>query len=463
MRILLINTNAEKTPQVVLPMGACRVATAAAAAGHDVQLLDLAFTRDPVRQVAKHLAAWPPEAIGLSIRNLDNCDALAPRSYLPGLRAIADACRPAGVPLLLGGAAVGLLPDALRAELGATAAVAGAGEQVFPALLDALARGEDPTCLPGVTTAAGTTPPAHDCAMPALPAEPARWLPLARYQAYATAYPLLTKRGCPGACCYCTYPLLEGTAWQLHAPDALAEEVHAASMKGFRHVEIVDSIFGLPADHTLACCATLARRHSLPMSTMDLNPAACTVELAEAMNAAGFAAVGISADSASDTMLATLQKGFDTKQLHRAVHAVRRLRAQRLWLFLLGGPGETEHTVNETVRFIEGLPATDLVYVTLGVRLLPGTLLHQRLRDEGHALDAEALLAPTFYHSPHIGPARILEKLETCTFPSRNIVSLHDSTHRLVPLLQRACALVDGAAPYWRHLAAFTPWKRIVR
>jgi len=90
------------------------------------------------------------------------------------------------------------------------------------------------------------------------------------------------------------------------------------------------------------------------------------------MNAAGFTAVGITVESGSDTMLDSLNKGFMTEDIWRARGNLSRLNARKMWIFMLGGPGETEKTVRETAAFIESLPHSDLVMVTHGIRVLPG-------------------------------------------------------------------------------------------
>src|SRR5437773_12568636 len=68
MRVLLISANQEQSPDPVAPLGVCYVATAAAAAGHDVEVLDLCFVSD-VEHAAREdpaslpgVASWTPGA-----------------------------------------------------------------------------------------------------------------------------------------------------------------------------------------------------------------------------------------------------------------------------------------------------------------------------------------------------------------------------------------------------------------
>ena len=49
MRVLLVSANQERSPDPVAPLGMAYVATATAAAGHDVATLDLCFETDVAR------------------------------------------------------------------------------------------------------------------------------------------------------------------------------------------------------------------------------------------------------------------------------------------------------------------------------------------------------------------------------------------------------------------------------
>src|SRR5512135_1407547 len=142
LKVLIIATNRNRHPAPVLPYGACMVAEAAAAAGHRVELLDLMFQADPLEAAASALRRFPADVIGLSVRNLDNNDMQSPTEYVTDLAAVARTVkRLSPAPLVLGGPAVGIMPEALLRRTGAAVAVLGDGELAFPALLRALDNG----------------------------------------------------------------------------------------------------------------------------------------------------------------------------------------------------------------------------------------------------------------------------------------------------------------------------------
>ena len=78
-RVLLVSTNRERQPYPVVPNGLACVASALDAAGHRVRFLDLCFAADPVATAREAARTFRPDIIGLSVRNIDNSDAIALR------------------------------------------------------------------------------------------------------------------------------------------------------------------------------------------------------------------------------------------------------------------------------------------------------------------------------------------------------------------------------------------------
>ncbi|MBM4293900.1 MAG: hypothetical protein FJ126_03225 [Deltaproteobacteria bacterium] len=106
MRVLLIDTNRKADLLAAPPLGLAYVAGAAAAAGHEVRVRDLCFLPPPQAkgQLEKTVKHSNPQAVGLSVRDLDNCNLLHPVSNLPEVRAIAAGLRRlTSAPLVVGG------------------------------------------------------------------------------------------------------------------------------------------------------------------------------------------------------------------------------------------------------------------------------------------------------------------------------------------------------------------------
>ena len=69
---------------------------------------------------------------------------------------------------------------------------------------------------------------------------------------------------------------------------------------------------------------------------------------------------------------------------------------RRNGFLLLGGPGETKETVEESLAFAEALHL-DGLKITVGLRIYPGTVLHSVAVAEGVVKLDDDLLWPRFY------------------------------------------------------------------
>ncbi len=82
MRVLLIAANTEQTGMITLPLGLELVNVAVRLAGHESRVLDLNFAKGAAAAVRDALHAFNPDAIGISVRNIDTVPLPDPDSWL---------------------------------------------------------------------------------------------------------------------------------------------------------------------------------------------------------------------------------------------------------------------------------------------------------------------------------------------------------------------------------------------
>ena len=151
MRILLVSANREHLPDPIFPLGLAYVAGAVQKAGYEVDVADLCFGRHPLEELRAQVARFQPQVIGLSLRNVDNAAYPLTVDYLALHRKVVDALHDASnAPVVLGGSGFSILPQAYMHELDGDWGIAGEGERVFVALLQALENGRDPSAIAGV-------------------------------------------------------------------------------------------------------------------------------------------------------------------------------------------------------------------------------------------------------------------------------------------------------------------------
>lgn len=466
MRVLLIYSNQSRELVPAPPVGLSYVASAAEEAGHTVRVLDLAFADDLIGDIRREVAAFAPEVVGLSVRNIDNVVLQrfdSPLAFLQQQVATirAAARRPDGgpVPLILGGPAISILAEGSLSLLDADYAVVGEGEAAFPALLDALANGGAVDAIPGLCYwQDGVARRTATTLMRGFSGSGLeRWVRWEDYQDAGGTWPIQTKRGCPMKCVYCAYPLVEGQRFRRREAREVVDEIEQVLRTARpRTFEFVDSTFNLPAAHSIEICEEILRRGiKANFTAMGVNPADVPPELFPLMKRAGFNSVMITPEAACDTMLENLGKGFTMREVGNCLERIRAARLKSMWFFMLGGPGETMASCEESIAFAErNLTGRHFAAVFFtGVRLLPGTLLARKVIERGEFPPDADFSAGTFYFSPLLDQQAVLDRIHLAVTRNPSIVQAAEGgasgAQGMMYAVLRRCGV---APPYWRFL-----------
>ncbi len=399
MKVLLISGNREDVDIRVPALGLACIAAACEKAGHEVNLLDLLVERDPGSAVIQAVSNFRPEAIGVSVRNIDDQRMRNPRFLLDQARETVAWCRETSTaPIILGGAGFSILPQAILEYLGADMGIQGEGEMVFPELLKQLEAGEALEGLPGLflkdkPTAAIRTF-AKDLDMLPLP-EPSlisRSLSGAR----DAPVPVQTRRGCPFSCSYCSTPTIEGRLVRWRSPESVVSWIARWVAEGFRSFYFVDNTFNLPYSYATDLCSKLAAAGLNISWRCILFPGKLNPGLIEALAQAGCKEVSIGFESGSESVLRRMNKQYDLSEVHDASDLLRKHGIRRMGFLMLGGPGETKESVEESLAFADGLDL-DALKLSIGIRIYPNTDVAEAALEEGIIASERDLLLPRFY------------------------------------------------------------------
>jgi radical SAM superfamily enzyme YgiQ (UPF0313 family) len=402
MRVLLISVITENLYMTVLPLGPAYVAAAARDAGHDVRMLSLRSGRDDYPETLKSvLEEFRPEAIGISLRNVDD-QTMKDTAFLVGpVKKTVEVCKSLSpAPVVLGGAGYSIFPRSALAYTGADMGIRGEGEAAFVMLLDRLSAGKDPSDVPGLYLPGGKTenPPSlprtlDDYTMP---------LPHVHLEIPKDApddpiwMPIQTRRGCPMDCSYCSTSAIEGRHLRKYSPAKVVRNIREYVDAGITHFFFVDNTFNFPASYAEELCDRIISEKLEIRSRCIVYPHKVEQRLVKKMADAGFREVSLGFESGSQTLLKEFNKRFSIEDVRRISGLYKQQGIFQMGFLMLGGPGETRETVKESLEFVDEL-ALDLVKVSVGIRIYPHTLLADTAIREGKITSHDDLLYPAFY------------------------------------------------------------------
>ncbi len=344
----------------------------------EVQFADLTFERD-VTGLRRRIRSFAPDLVGVHTKSL---------TMLRALR-IASLARAAGAVSVAGGPDAASRPDAYLAG-GYDLVAFGEGEATLLDLARCVVRDEPIAGRPG-TIVTGTGGPIRGPARPflrdldELPLPAWDLVDMSRYLAHwhrrtgERRAAVLTSRGCPFDCSWCSKPTF-GRSFRQQSPDRVLRELRALqNLYDVDYVRFCDDVFGIHRawieelldrmiDQRLGIQFECLARVDL------LKP-----DLLKRMREAGLARVYVGVESGSQKMLDLMNRGTRLEQIERAATALRREGIRQFWFLMLGYPGESLEDIESTLALFRRFSPEEYS-VSLAVPL-PGTRFFELVRD----------------------------------------------------------------------------------
>jgi anaerobic magnesium-protoporphyrin IX monomethyl ester cyclase len=398
MKILLVqppypNAIARDTLPVSQPIGLAYLGAVAGRDGHTVRVLDLAVPDRAPSVVVTALEEFDPEVVGIS------CPfSLVFPTALDVARLTKE--RNSQTVVVMGGAHPSTCPDEALSHPSIDCVVIGEGEPTLAGLL----AGQPHTVLDGFAYRAGgkvvinpKTQFVRDLDVLPFPARSllnldAYWspdLPKVRGIAGRRWTPLVTSRGCPYQCNFCSVSTVWHRRWRARSPEnVMAEILEAVHHFGVDAFNIEDDNFTLDMDRAKTILR-LVRDASLNLewrTPNGLRADRLDREMLELMREAGFKAVSLGIESGDQTVnRKVIGKGLDLKAVESAVWHGSRAGLHMRGFFMLGMPGERKIDMLKTVAFAARLTRFGLHDAAFFITTpYVGTPLHKIVVDKGY-------------------------------------------------------------------------------
>jgi radical SAM superfamily enzyme YgiQ (UPF0313 family) len=344
----------------------------------EVAMTDLTFARD-ARPVTTKLLSFQPDVVGVHTKTMTHDRAIE----------VAQRARAEGAFSVAGG------PDAAtRSEeyldAGFDAVVPSEGEGALVDLARRVHSGDDPAGIPGLVlrregrvVRGPSRPFLRDLDALPLPAWDlvdmdgylGRWEQTTGERRAA----VLTSRGCPFDCSWCSKPTF-GRTYRQQSPERVLAELRALKEQ-YRvdYVRFCDDVFGVSRpwiDRLLALLeeSSLSLRWECLARVDLLKP-----DLLRRMRKAGLERVYVGVESGSQKMLDLMNRGTRLAQVERTADALRKEGIRQFWFLMLGYPGETLEDIEATLQLFRRFSPEEYS-VSIAVPV-PGTRFYDTVKN----------------------------------------------------------------------------------
>ena len=394
MKVLLINPFVEAMHAELAyaenfrpPLGLAYCAAVLEQAGHEVSIVDALVLGIRFPRLRRILAEARPDVVGLSVYSPTRYEAF--RTARVVKETLGD------VPVVVGGPhPSAAAEDTLEHVPPVDWCISGEGEETFVELLDALAAGRDASTIAGVVgRRGGASCGASDCDivsgpprpniqdLDALPRPARHLLPM---DAYRTRMPstmlrcttLLTSRGCPARCTFCTRDWFSRET-RFHSAAYMVDEIESIiADHGTTAFIMQDDTFTLNRPRIHAFCDELRARR-LAIDWLATTRVDCVdPDLLRSMKDAGCRVVTFGVESMNTATLKWLKKGFTVERAKTAIGWARAAGLTVRCSYLVGIGDETEEDVRRSLTEARTLPVAKLK-ANVGLSVYPGTPLYE--------------------------------------------------------------------------------------
>lgn len=185
---------------------------------------------------------------------------------------------------------------------------------------------------------------------------------------------IMTTLGCPFNCDFCSKPVY-GSLFRRRKLDSIFAEIESILHLGYDSLWIADDNFTLNLSYLKSFCQRMAGR-KISWSCLSRSTG-IDEEIAKLMKKAGCKRVYLGLESGSQATLKLMNKKATLEDGLNAVYHFRRAGVEVAAFFIVGYPGESEASIEETFKFALELPLDE---ISFNVPFpLPGSKLFERV------------------------------------------------------------------------------------
>jgi anaerobic magnesium-protoporphyrin IX monomethyl ester cyclase len=165
-------------------------------------------------------------------------------------------------------------------------------------------------------------------------------------------YRILTSRGCPYKCTFCSSAEVWQFRWQKRKPALIIEEIKfLLDNYGRKTFFFNDDTFNMHIPRAEEICDLMIASDLKILWSTPFRADRVDANLASKMKKAGCYNVGIGIESADNGILELMQKQVTIEQITEGINILRNEGIEVLGQFIIGLPGETTETFEKTLQY----------------------------------------------------------------------------------------------------------------
>lgn len=198
---------------------------------------------------------------------------------------------------------------------------------------------------------------------------------------------LVTSRGCPSQCIFCDRTVYgnRGTALSAGRVVEMIRDLH--DNYGIREIQFRDDNFTVFRKRLIELCRLLKESDLKIVWSCAGRVDMVTPEILAMMKEAGCWQIWYGVESGSQKVLDTIKKGTTIEGIRKAVLWTKQAGINPCGFFIIGHPGDTHETIQETIRFALSLPLAE-THATF-MTPFPGSELYTSHEKYGEFIDRD--------------------------------------------------------------------------
>ena len=177
-------------------------------------------------------------------------------------------------------------------------------------------------------------------------------------EGYLKEYPILTSRGCPYKCSYCSMPKIMGGKWRSHTSKRVIDELqHAKNKYHSTSFTVVDDNFTLNLKRVEDICGQLISKEiNLPWNSQNgIRADRISEYMAKKMKHSGCHYVWIGIESANEKVFKAINKGEKLEDIKTGIKHLKKAGIRVGGFFIVGLPYSTKEADLKSVSFVKEL------------------------------------------------------------------------------------------------------------